>query len=109
VDALQAVARGSAAPSLSRRRAEAADFGLDQFGLDHFGLAERAEFAHGQVLTAPALLALLGTHSRVLVMPPADRAALLANVADYLASRPETASGQFTLPIVTLAVRAIRR
>jgi SAM-dependent methyltransferase len=109
VAALQAVARGAAAPSLSRRRAEAADFGLDQFALDHFGPAERAEFAHGQALTAPALLALLGTHSRVLVMQPADRSALLADVADYLASRPETAGGQFTLPIVTLAVRAIRR
>ena len=109
VEALQAVARGCAAPSLSRRRAEAADFGLDQFGLDHFGPAERAEFAHGQTLTAPAVLALLGTHSRFLVMQPADRSALLADVADYLASRPETAGGQFTLPIVTLAVRAIRR
>ena len=109
VAGLQSIARESAAPSLSRRRAEAADFGVDQFGLELFGPAERAEFAHGQAQTADSLIALLATHSRILVMPSAERAALLAQVAGYLASRPETAHGDFTLPMVTMAVRAVRR
>ncbi len=109
VAGLQSIARHAAAPSLSRRRAEAADFGADQFGLELFGLAERADFAHGQELTADSLLALLTTHSRILVMPSAERSALLAEVAAYLAARPETAEGDFTLPMVTLAVRAVRR
>src|SRR5205085_9518428 len=93
----------------TRRRAEAADFGVDQFGLELFGPAERADFAHGQARTADSLVALPATHSRVLAMPPAERSALLAEVAGYLASRPETANGAFTLPMVTMAGRAIRR
>jgi SAM-dependent methyltransferase len=109
VAGLQSIARDSAAPSLSRRRAEAADFGLDQFGLELFGPVKRAEFAHGQARTAESLLALLATHSRILVMPSAERSALLAEVAGYLASRPETAEGDFTLPMVTMAVSALRR
>lgn len=109
VAGMQSIARDAAAPSLSRRRAEAADFGVDQFGLESFGPAERADFAHGQPRTADSLVALLATHSRILVMPPAERSSLLAEVAGYLASRPETADGDFTLPMVTMAVRAFRR
>jgi hypothetical protein len=106
---MQSIARDAAAPSLSRRRAEAADFGVDQFGLELFGPAERADFGHGQARTAESLVALLATHSRILVMPPAARSALLTEVAGYLATRPETAKGTFTLPMVTMAVRAVRR
>jgi SAM-dependent methyltransferase len=109
VAGMQSIARDAAAPSLSRRRAEAADFRVDQFGLELFGPAERAEFAHGQARTADSLVALLATHSRLLVMAPAERSSLLAEVAGYLASRPETANGPFTLPMVTMAVRAVRR
>jgi hypothetical protein len=50
----------------------------------------------------------VATHSQVLVMPVARRAALLAEIEDYLASRPETAGGEFTVPMVTAAVRALR-
>jgi SAM-dependent methyltransferase len=109
VAGLQAIARDAAAPSLSRRRAEAADYGVDQFGLELFGPAERAEFTHGQARTADSLVALLATHSRILVMPAAERSALLAEITRYLESRPETACGEFTLPMVTMAVRAVRR
>jgi SAM-dependent methyltransferase len=109
VAGLQAMARDAAAPSLSRRRAEAADFGLNQFGLELFGPAERGEFPHGQVRTAQSLVELLATHSRILVMPPAQRSALLAQIGDYLASQPETCGGEFTLPMVTMGVRALRR
>jgi SAM-dependent methyltransferase len=109
VAGLQEAAEGVAAPSLSRRRQEAAGFGVDQFGLTLFGPAERAEFGNGQRRTARSLLAGVATHSRLLVMPPADRDRVLAQVRDYLMARPETADGEFTLPMVTVAVRSSRR
>ena len=109
VDEFQAVAREAAAPSLSRRREEAARFSVSQFGNEYFGPAERAEFGHAQVHTAASLVALSGTHSRVLVMPAAEREALLDAVGTFLASRPETATGEFTLPMVAAVVRAVRR
>jgi SAM-dependent methyltransferase len=109
VAGLQAAARGAASPSLSRRRAEAADFGVDQFRPDLFEPAERAEFPHGLRRTAPSLVATVATHSKFLVMAPAERERLLADVSAYLSARPETSEGEFTLPIVTSAVRAVRR
>jgi SAM-dependent methyltransferase len=108
VAGLQAAAKGAASPSLSRRRAEAAGFDVAQFG-PLFGDAERAEFAHGQRRTAGSLLALIATHSTVLVMPPAERDLLLADISAYLAARPETSDGEFTLPMVTSVLRAVRR
>jgi SAM-dependent methyltransferase len=108
VAGMQAVAKGAASPSLSRRRAEAAGFDVGQFG-PLFGDAERAEFGHGQRRTADSLLALIATHSTVLVMAPAERNPLLADITAYLAGRPETSDGEFTLPMVTSALRAVRR
>ncbi len=108
VAGLQDAAEGAAAPSLSRRRAEAAGFGVDQFA-PLFTPPERAEFAHSQRLTAVALVALIGTHSKVLVMPPGERERLLGKVRAYLASRPETSDGEFALPMVTSVLRAVRR
>jgi SAM-dependent methyltransferase len=108
VAGLQAAARGAASPSLSRRRAEAADFGEDQFGPGLFAAAERAEFPHGMRRTAPSLVATIATHSQFLVMAPAERDRLLADVDAYLSARPETSNGEFTLPMVTSAVRAVR-
>jgi SAM-dependent methyltransferase len=73
-----------------------------------FGPVEHAEFGHGQARTADSLVATIGTHSRLLVMDPAERARVLAKVRAFLSERPETADGEFTFPIVTAAVRAIR-
>jgi hypothetical protein len=44
-----------------------------------------------------------------LVMEPAEREAVLARVRAYLAATRQTASGEFTLPIWTIAQRTIRR
>lgn len=74
-----------------------------------FGSPERAEFPHGQRRTAESLVATIATHSRLLVMPEAERAQLLAQVRAYLSTRPETSSGEFTLPMVTGVLRMIRR
>jgi SAM-dependent methyltransferase len=109
VDGLQNVAEGAGSPSLSRRRQEAVAFGPEQFGQALFTPTERAEFPNSQVLTADALVDLIGTHSQVLVMEPAERARVLAAIRAYLAVRPETASGEFALPLVTSVIRAVRR
>jgi SAM-dependent methyltransferase len=109
VAGLQDAAEGAASPSLSRRRAEAVSFGREQFGVAWFSPTERAEFANSQRLTAQMLVELIGTHSQILVMAPADRDRILAKVRSYLASRPETAQGQFELPMVTSVIRAVRQ
>ena len=109
VAGLQEAAEGAASPSLSRRRSEAFSFGPEQFGEALFTPTERAEFANTQPLTADALVDLVGTHSKILVMEPGERARVLAKVRAYLASQPETAAGQFALPMVTSVIRAVRR
>ena len=76
---------------------------------DLFSTAEVGEFGHGQTRTADSLLATIGTHSHLLVMEEAERARLLARVGDFLRSQPETAHGEFTLPLVTVGLRVRRR
>jgi SAM-dependent methyltransferase len=107
VAGLQEAAEGAASPSLSRRRSEAASFGPEQFGVALFTPTERAEFANSQLLTADTLVELIGTHSRILIMAPDERARVLAQIRAYLASRPETAEGQFELPMVTSVIRSV--
>ncbi len=81
---------------------------LNRAGHGLFMPAEDAEFPHSQTRTADSLVATLATHSAFLIMPPAERAALLGTVRDYLASTPETADGEFQLPMTTIAIRSIR-
>jgi len=107
VAGLQESAEGAASPSLSRRRSEAAGFGPEQFGPVLFTPTERAEFANSQPLTADTLVELIGTHSKILIMAPEERARVLAKVRAYLASRPETAGGRFELPMVTSVIRSV--
>jgi hypothetical protein len=45
----------------------------------------------------------------ILVMAPEERDVVLAKVRAYLTSRPETAVGQFDLPLVTSVIRTVRR
>jgi SAM-dependent methyltransferase len=70
---------------------------------------EDAEFTHSHVRTAESMIATLRTHSAFLIMTAEEREAALAGVRHYLDSTPETASGEFALPLVTLALRAVRR
>jgi len=109
VAGLRDASEGAASPSLSRQRNEAAGFSVDQFGADRFMPAERADFPNAQPRTAASLLATLGTHSQVLIMTPAERDRVLGQVRAFLASRPETANGEFELPMVTSVVRSVRR
>jgi hypothetical protein len=45
----------------------------------------------------------------MLVMPEPEREATLAEIGAFLASRPETARGEFTLPMLTGVLRVRRR
>ena len=76
-------------------------------GLFHAG--QTAEFEHGQPRTADSLLATIATHSNFLVMDGPERNSRLAQVRDFLRSRPETSHGEFVLPMVTVVLRAQRR
>ncbi|GAA1714611.1 class I SAM-dependent methyltransferase [Isoptericola hypogeus] len=73
-----------------------------------FGSAEQAMFPHGQRRTADALVATLATRAGVLDLPGQERAALLGRIRAYLGSRPETALGEFTLPMLTCVLRTRR-
>jgi SAM-dependent methyltransferase len=113
VAGLQEAAEHVASPALSQRRNEDAmvELAPPTAGASAalFEDSDRAEFPHAQRLTADRLAAVIGTHSQVLVMEPERRARLLAQVRSYLASRPETADGEFDLPMVTSVIRAVRR
>lgn len=74
-----------------------------------FTTAERAGFPNPVPTTIDGLLGQLGTFSWMLTAEPADRDALLARARDYLERRPETASGEFVLPLVTSVLRVLRR
>jgi SAM-dependent methyltransferase len=74
----------------------------------HFSPGEQAEFANGQQRTADSLVETFGTKAGILVMPPDERTRRLATMRDYLANRPETADGEFTLPMVTGVLRTQR-
>ncbi|MBM9503489.1 class I SAM-dependent methyltransferase [Actinacidiphila acididurans] len=73
-----------------------------------FGSPVQAEFPHGQRRTADSLVATLATRAGVLVMPNQDREATLGRIRAFLASRPETAQGEFTLPMLTGVLRVRR-
>ncbi|MCT2588765.1 hypothetical protein LHJ74_02225 [Streptomyces sp. N2-109] len=70
-----------------------------------FGSPEQAEFPHGQRRTADPLVATLATCAGMLVMPEQGQAAALGRIRAFLASRPETARGEFTLPMLTGVLR----
>lgn len=92
--------------STSRDSYDAYAFGMDVGGA--FRAAERAEFRNGLQHTAGSLVATIATHSGLLVMERPERDRVLARVRGYLGSRPETAAGRFTLPMVTVVARAVR-
>ncbi|MBM0234581.1 class I SAM-dependent methyltransferase [Micromonospora sp. STR1_7] len=71
-----------------------------------FGSTEQVEFPHGQRRTADSLVATLATRAGMLVMPDREREAVLGRIRAFLGSRPETARGEFTLPMLTGVLRA---
>jgi SAM-dependent methyltransferase len=95
--------------TLSSWRAATADLHLPNTGgVAQFGSAEQAEFPHGQRRTADTLVATLATRAGMLVMPEQERKATLGRIRAFLASREETISGEFTLPMLTGVLRVRR-
>ncbi|MFE1881925.1 class I SAM-dependent methyltransferase [Streptomyces diastatochromogenes] len=90
-------------------RAETADAHLPKTGVAaRFGSPEQAEFPHGQRRTADSLVATIATRAGVLVMPEQEQEATLGRIRAFLASRPETTRGEFTLPMLTGVLRVQR-
>ena len=115
VDWVAGLARVSGSAAIGPRdtpaswRAETATMHLPGTGAAaRFGSPEQAEFPHGQRRTADSLVATLATRAGMLVMPEQERAATLGRIRAYLASRPETADGEFTLPMLTCVLRVRR-
>ncbi|MGW2419384.1 class I SAM-dependent methyltransferase [Streptomyces sp. NPDC001709] len=90
-------------------RAETADIHLPKTGATaRFGSPEQAEFPHGQRRTADSLVATIATRAGVLVMSEQEREVTLGRIRAFLAGRPETARGEFTLPMLTGVLRVRR-
>jgi SAM-dependent methyltransferase len=112
VAGLAEISKRKSSITLTRWRDSAAKARQEQLLGEHsdlFAGAEVDEFGNGQARTADSLLATIGTHSHLLVMDEAERAALLARTSDFLRRQPETAHGEFTLPMVTVVLRVRRR
>jgi SAM-dependent methyltransferase len=67
-----------------------------------------ATFKHVHRRTSESLVAMVNTHSHALVIPDGERAELNARMRAFLKSRPETADGEFDLPLTTY-VKRLRR
>ncbi|MFC5184670.1 class I SAM-dependent methyltransferase [Actinomadura harenae] len=72
-----------------------------------FPNVEQTEFPHVQPRTAESMAATIGTHSHVLIMDGPERDVLLGRIVDHLRATPETAEGEFDLPLITLTLRAV--
>ncbi len=115
VDWVAGLARVSGSEAIGPRdtpaswRVEAAAAHLPKAGAAaRFGSPAQAEFPHGQCRTADSLVATLATRAGMLVMPEEEREARLTQIRAFLASRPETAEGEFSLPMLTCVLRTRR-
>jgi len=107
---LAALSRSGTTLSRSRAIPEAdAEQGVLRAGSSWFAPVEEGEFGHGQLRSADSLVAVIATYSGILVMDEAERTRTLATIRDFLARQPETSAGEFTVPLVTVALRAERR
>ena len=115
VDWVAGLARVSGSAAIGPRdlpeswRAETAGMHLPKAGVaPQFGSPEQAEFSHRQRRTADSLVATLATKAGMLVIPKEEQATALSRIRAFLASRSETARGEFTLPMLTCVLRVQR-
>jgi SAM-dependent methyltransferase len=106
VAGLHEAAEGASSPALTARRSAAALLRLGN--TPPFTREESAEFPYGQRRTAESLVATISTHSKFLITPPPKQERVTERLRAYLQSRPETSAGEFTLPMVTVVLRAIK-
>ena len=108
VAGLHEAADGATTPNLTTRRSELKVMPLgDTAAL--FAPPETSEFPNVQRCTAETLVATISTHSKFLILPPPDQRRIAEQVRGYLRSRPETSDGEFTLPLVTVALRTTQK
>ncbi len=98
-----------ASRTLSEWRSSSHSWIATNRGSAEFDPVEQAEFEHGQMRTADSMVALIATHSRQLVMDPVELTQQLERARAYLRSRPETARGEFRLPMMTGVLRSVRK
>ncbi|MFI0790235.1 class I SAM-dependent methyltransferase [Streptomyces lydicus] len=94
--------------TLGNWRAATAGLHLPGIGGARFGSPEQDEFPHGQRRTADSLAATLATRAGMLVMPEQERQAVLGRIRAFLTGGPQTAHGEFTLPMLTGVLRVRR-
>lgn len=110
VAGLAAISRSETTLSRWRATPEAdTKQGVLRAGSGWFAPVEEFEFGNGQLRSADSLAATIATRSRMLVMDEVERTRTLAMIRDFLHRQPETSAGEFTLPLVTGALRAVRR
>lgn len=108
----EVAAMSKAGATLSRSRAipeSDSEQGVLRAGSSWFAPVEEREFGNGQLRSADSLVAAIATRSQMLVMDEAERVRALAAIRDFLHRQPETSAGEFSLPLVTVALRAVRR
>lgn len=76
---------------------------------DRFEPFEESWFPNTHRRTIESLAETFGTHSRMLVIPREERDEVLDRIRAFLRARPETAGGEFDVPLVTKVLRATRR
>jgi SAM-dependent methyltransferase len=74
-----------------------------------FGPPQRAEFAHTQTLRADQIADLLASRSYVIVLPAAERGALLERVRSGVAQHVDSVASAVDVPYYTEAIRADQR
>jgi SAM-dependent methyltransferase len=79
------------------------------FDGEHFAAGEKVDFPHTHRRTADSLTATIGTMSHTLVISDEERTMVLGRILDFLRSRPETAAGEFEMPLLTTVIRGRRR
>jgi SAM-dependent methyltransferase len=70
-----------------------------------FGHPERATFTHPLPHTTDSLVAKIGTHAGILVLPDVERGDLLGRIRAHLDAHPATSVGAFELPVLTAVLR----
>jgi SAM-dependent methyltransferase len=112
VETLAQISKGEANVTLRRWRDRVGQARQERLAAARPGLFETpevGEFGNRLRRTADSLVATIATHSDLLVMQEPDRARLLTQVRDFLYAQPETATGEFVLPMVTAVLRATRK
>lgn len=105
-DTVPWVARMCAIADSVRR---SSDFAEPEEPLGELGDVERREFPHHTVKTVESMVNTVATQSGMLVSTRSVRERALGELREFLLANPETAHGEFTVPLVTRAARVTPR